>query len=75
MLRTIRTTCGHIIHVIDLPGRNLLPHSTTGPAFIYPNNKKEYYIYGIKYSKIDWEDLMRHSKIKSEDLAVLESAE
>jgi hypothetical protein len=72
MLRTIRTACGHIIDVIDLPGRNLLPHSITGPAFIYPDKKEEYYIYGIKYSKADWLALAKPAKIKPEEIAALD---
>lgn len=71
MLRTIKTACGHTIEVIDIPGRNLLPHSITGPAFIYPDKKEEYYIYGIKYSKADWISLVKPPKIRSEEISIL----
>lgn len=73
MLRTIKTTDGYIIETIKIPGRNLLPHSVTGPAIIYPDKTKEYYIYGIKYKKLDWEELVKNMKTKKEDIEVLNS--
>jgi hypothetical protein len=67
MLRTIHTTCGHLIHTISLGKNRIVPHSLTGPAFIYADTTEEYYIYGLKYSKKDWKDLVKVKKDKVEE--------
>ena len=72
MLRTIHTTEGHTIHAIVVKDGRILPHSLTGPAFIYPDNTKEYYIYGLKYNKQAWQSIVRPKKDKAEDLLELE---
>ena len=72
MLRTIHTVCGHTIHSITLGGTRVVPHSETGPAFIYPDKREEYYIYGLKYSKKDWTLLVKSKKDKVEELPEFE---
>jgi len=40
-------------------------HSMEGPALIYPKDEKkvsEYYIYGIKYSRAKWQELVNQHK-------------
>lgn len=53
--RTITTTDGNIIHLVEIPGEVAKPHSIDGPAWIYADGKKEYYIYGLKHTQISWE--------------------
>jgi hypothetical protein len=31
-------------------------HNTDGPALVYENGKKEYYIHGIKYTEKQWKE-------------------
>jgi len=40
-------------------------HSMEGPALIYPKDDKkasEYYIFGIRYSKSKWQELVNQHK-------------
>lgn len=63
--RTIRTVDGHTIHVIEEEGKPSRPHSTTGPAFYYPdseNKDPEYYINGLRYEKSKWKEAVTISK-------------
>jgi hypothetical protein len=64
--------CGHTIHSITLGGTRVVPHSENGPAFIYPDKREEYYIYGLKYSKKDWTLLVKSKKDKVEELPEFE---
>jgi hypothetical protein len=51
--RKIKTSDGTIIHIWD----NKM-HNWEGPAFIPQgdNKKAEYYIYGMKHSKDEWQE-------------------
>jgi hypothetical protein len=63
--KTMRTTCGKTIsYVLYGPGNGKI-HSLTGPALIYPESEEtasEYYIYGIKYKKDRWQELVNQHK-------------
>ena len=65
--RTINTTCGKTISYFQKDGEVAKMHSMEGPALIYPKEEKkasEYYIYGIKYSKSKWQELINQQKVK-----------
>ena len=53
--RTITTTDGNTIHLVEIPGESAKPHSIDGPAWTYADGKKEYYIYGLKHTPTSWE--------------------
>lgn len=63
--KTMRTACGKTISYVLYGPANGKVHSLTGPAFIYPeeeNQPSEYYIYGIKYTKARWQELVNQHK-------------
>lgn len=65
IIRTINTACGKEITYLQETGQTAKMHSTTGPALIYPKDEKkapEYYLFGIRYSKAVWQDLLNQSK-------------
>jgi hypothetical protein len=65
-IRTMNTACGKTLTYIETTGESNKLHSTEGPAFIYPKEEKkapEYYLYGIKYSKNKWQELINSSKV------------
>ena len=68
--RTIRTTEGILFHLFEhKPGR-WTPHSSNGPAVLYPkgiNKPDEYYIYGIKQNYDKWFELTRIPKRSQSD--------
>lgn len=70
--RTIKTTEGIVFHLFtDEKGRNK-PHSSSGPAVLYPkgiSQPDEYYLYGIKYDYLKWYELSRISKRSQGDAA------
>jgi len=53
MTKKITTSDGSIIHYLD--GKM---HNWDGPAYIPQGNKREaeYYLFGIKYTKDQWEE-------------------
>jgi hypothetical protein len=55
--KSLRTEDGTIVHYVNIGGENKF-HSWDLPAFIPQGNKRlaEYYLFGIKYSKEDWQD-------------------
>lgn len=60
--RKLKTTCGHEFMVIPADNGKVRPHSTSRPAAIYPDGREEYYLYGIKYDKQNWDLLVKLSK-------------
>ena len=63
--RTMRTTCGKTISYFQEGDGIAKAHSLEGPAFIYSkeeNKSPEYYIYGIKYTKQRWQELVNQHK-------------
>lgn len=65
IVRTIKTICGKTITFLQVDGQNNRAHCTTGPAIIYPdseNKSPEYYLFGIKYSKTKWKELISAHK-------------
>jgi len=61
--RTITTTTGDTIHIVEIQGENARPHSINGPAWKYANGHEEYYIYGLKYqSQSSWEKTVANYK-------------
>ena len=62
--RIITTTDGNTIHLVEIPGETAKPHSIDGPAWIYADGKKEYYIYGLKHSQLSWEKSVSFYKTK-----------
>ena len=52
--KRMRTTDGTIMYHF-----NGKLHSEEGPAVIPVNGKPEYYIFGNKYTKVDWQRAMR----------------
>lgn len=66
VMKTFNTVCGKTISYCQDTGQIAKAHSTTGPAIVYPKEEKkapEYYLFGIKYSKSDWQDLINQSKV------------
>lgn len=64
--RTMNTACGKTISYIQTTGQVAKAHSTEGPAIIYPDveaKSPEYYLYGIKYSKIKWKEALTQHKM------------
>lgn len=67
--RIINTTCGHQFVVIDEQRKILKPHSTSRAAAIYPDGTEEYYLYGIKYEKSVWQQMVKQNKkLYTEDI-------
>lgn len=63
--KTIKTTCGKTITYFQEEGKNAKAHSFTDAAIIYPeseNKAPEYYLYGIKYKKAEWQELVNQYK-------------
>jgi len=63
--RTMRTTCGKTISYFQEGDSVAKAHSFEGPAVIYPKEDgltPEYYIYGIKYTKSRWQELVNQHK-------------
>ncbi len=63
--KTIKTICGKTISFIQETGQVAKAHSITGPAITYSKEEKkspEYYLFGIKYSRADWQDLLNQTK-------------
>lgn len=62
--KTMRSTCGKTIsYILYKPGYGKV-HSLTGPAIVYKDDefRSEYYIYGIKYKKDRWQELVNQHK-------------
>lgn len=65
IVRKMRTVCGKTITYFQEPGQIAKAHSLEGPAVIYAesdNLPDEYYIYGIKYNKTRWQELVNQHK-------------
>lgn len=74
IIRTIKTACGKTITYIQQPEEVGKIHSTEGPAIIYPKEElkaAEYYLYGIKYSKLEWQSLLSQQKVPASGEAML----
>lgn len=59
------TACGKTVSYYQEAGKNAKAHSFTDPAIVYPeseNKAPEYYIYGIKYKKAQWQELVNQQK-------------
>lgn len=56
MTKRIKTEDGSIIYYLD--GKM---HNFDGPAYIPQGNKRqaEYYLFGVKYTKIQWESFKK----------------
>lgn len=71
IIRTIKTVCGKTITFLQVDGESNKAHCTTGPAIIYAdgeNKAPEYYLFGIKYSKARWKELIsQHKALPSTD--------
>jgi hypothetical protein len=66
---TVKTACGKTISYYKEDGSVAKAHSTTGPAFVYPKEDKkapEYYLYGIKYTKTQWQELINQHKASTQ---------
>lgn len=58
VVKTMKTACGKTVTYLQADGESNKMHSIEGPAIVYPENENkapEYYLYGMKYSKSDWE--------------------
>jgi hypothetical protein len=65
VIRTMNTACGKEITYLQETGQIAKAHSATGPAIVYPKQDKktpDYYLFGIKYSKAVWQDLVNQTK-------------
>jgi len=65
VVKTINTACGKEITYFQKDNEVAKMHSMEGPALIYPKEEKkapEYYIYGIRYSKTRWQELISQHK-------------
>lgn len=64
-VKTINTACGKTLSYLEIDGQTAKMHSTTGPAVIHPEEEQkaaEYYLFGIKYSKLKWKELVNLQK-------------
>ena len=64
-IRTIKTVCGKTITFLQVDGQSNKAHNSEGPAIVYPEGEKkapEYYLFGIKYSKARWKELISAHK-------------
>lgn len=67
-IRTMTTACGKTITYYKEDGCNAKAHSTSGPAITYPKSDKkspEYYLYGVKYTKTQWQELVNQNKVSN----------
>lgn len=74
VMKTIKTICGKTISYLQETGQIAKAHSTTGPAIIYPKEEKkspEYYLFGVKYSKAQWQELLNQTKASATTDATL----
>lgn len=65
-IKNINTVCGKELTYLEATGQPNRMHSMEGPAVIYPKEEKktpEYYIFGIKYSKNKWQELVNSHKV------------
>lgn len=65
-IKTMKTACGKTITYYKDDSGAAKAHSTTGPAITYPKSDKknpEYYLYGIKYTKTQWQELVNQHKV------------
>jgi len=65
-IKTINTVCGKTLTYLEATGQTNKMHSAEGPAMVYPKEEKkapEYYLFGIKYSKNKWQELINSSKV------------
>jgi len=65
VVRTMKTACGKEITYFQKNDEVAKMHSMEGPALIYPAEEKkasEYYIFGIKYTKTKWQELVNQHK-------------
>lgn len=64
-VKTMKTVCGKTISYLTEEGKIPKMHSVTGPALVYSDEEKkapEYYLYGIKYTKQRWKELLTQTK-------------
>ena len=64
-IRTMNTTCGKTVSYLEIDGQTAKMHSTTGPAVVYSDDESkapEYYLFGIKYPKLKWKELVNLQK-------------
>jgi hypothetical protein len=56
--KKLKTSDGTIVYYLD--GKM---HNWDGPAYIPQGNRRsaEYYLFGVKYSKLDWEMMKKDS--------------
>lgn len=60
-VKVMKTTCGKTISYLSTGEGVAKVHSATGPAIIYPeseNKDPDYYLYGIRYPKARWTELL-----------------
>jgi hypothetical protein len=60
--RTITTTQGDTVHLVELQGENPKPHSIHEAAWTYADGRQEYYIYGLKHTQSSWEKAITYYK-------------
>lgn len=63
--RTIKTVCGKTISYFQQSGEPAKAHSLEGPAVVYSKDdgkSPEYYVYGVRYTKAQWQDLVNQHK-------------
>ena len=61
----MKTICGKELSYLETTGEPNKMHSTEGPAIVYAEEEKkapEYYLFGIKYSKLEWKSLLSQNK-------------
>ena len=66
VIKKMNTVCGKALTYLETTGEPNRFHSTEGPAIIYSKDEKkapEYYLFGIKYPKNKWQELVNQSKI------------
>lgn len=69
--KTIRTVEGIQFQLYEKEPGKWVPHSSTGPAIIYPkgiNKPDQYYLFGLPYSYDKWLELSKPArKVKSQE--------
>jgi hypothetical protein len=65
IIKKMKTVCGKELSYLETTGEPNKMHSTEGPAITYAAEEKkapEYYLFGIKYSKLEWKSLLSQNK-------------
>lgn len=64
-VKIMKTACGKTISYLETEGQANKMHSVEGPALVHADQDSkapEYYLYGIKYTKAGWKEVLNQHK-------------